>query len=151
MGIAVFDGNRASIDGGTSGEPELVPPEAWMHFPWDIALWFPAFFDYDSEYLGRQTVDGVDGHDLQVTMPLGGTITYFIESDTYLPRIITISLFSDGAERDFRTEVGDYENVDGVLFPHTQSRNGEQIAVLQNLEFNVPFPDDHFTIGIGND
>ncbi|MFC1540105.1 hypothetical protein ACFL41_01295 [Gemmatimonadota bacterium] len=148
--LVLFDGERASMDEGPPGEPQLLPAESWLHFPWDIALWFPAFFDYETEYLGLETVEGSEYHALRVVMPLGGTLTYHIDPDSYLARTITISLVVDGVERDFLTELSDYRNVDGILFAHTHSRGGELVAVLHEVEFNVPFPDDHFDIGIGD-
>ena len=149
----IFDGIRASIDSGSPGGPELVDADEWFHFPFDIACVFPAFFDHDSEYLGQHTVEGVDGHLLRVKLPLGGAVTYFIDAEYHLPRRLAITLDVGDTESEMTLSWGleDFREVDGVLFPHAYSYDGNHVRALQTVEFNVPFPDDHFKVAIGND
>lgn len=152
MSAWVFDGERACTvkqppnEGGSPRGPAMLPADEWSHFVVDMALWFPAFFDYSPEYLGVRTVDGVESHVLQVNLPLGQTNTYLIDPRTFLPWKSIGTALEDAP---FWWELRDFREVGGVLFPHAVALNGEVVRALQKVEFDVTLPDAGFVIPPG--
>ncbi len=77
-GTLVFDGRRAAWvrrerdEQGNVRPPEMIESTSWAHFEVDIAILFPAFFDYDSELRGVTEIDGVQVYELQVVLPWVG-------------------------------------------------------------------------------
>ena len=69
------------------------------------------------EYLGTEDVDGTPAHKLRVTLKDGDTQYVFLDPDYFLEiRIETVARVR-GAERITETDLGSYEQVDGVWFP----------------------------------
>jgi hypothetical protein len=68
-------GMRSALPAVTPQDPELIEAKYLKDLELDIAFVFPAFFDYPSEYLGREVVEGTDTHKLGVTLPLGVRLT----------------------------------------------------------------------------
>lgn len=154
-GVLVFDGKRAAwakrepdANGKPLG-PELIEPQSWRHFEVDIALVFPAFFDYPSELVGIDKVNGADAYKLHVVLPLGGSVTYFVDATSFL---VTKRLVSwDGGPKPELWEnlVEGYLNVDGIRFPDGYSfegRNGREKGTYKNVRFNVEPKDELFAI-----
>lgn len=154
--LLVFDGKRASWlegtnDDGTPRKAELVPPEAWKDFEIDIAWYVPAFFDYPSEYLGKETLDDVETYRLQVALPLGAVVTYNLDASTFLVRRASSSIVFEDKEYHFYRSYSDYRRLDGILYPYAcdyAGRDGVEVltATMVELEFNVPLDDERFAI-----
>jgi len=154
--VLVFDGERAAFlerapaEDGTPRGPELVDPEYSRDFELDIAFAFPAFFDYPSEYLGREVVAGVETHKLVVELPLGVPVTYFIDAETYLPLKARADITVDGTEYHPERSYGDYRETDGFLYPRafTYFWQPEDVneATVEIVEVNVTLGDDRFAI-----
>ncbi len=142
----VFDGERAAWL--TEGEP--IPQEEWKDFEVDIAWYVPAFFDYPAEYLGTEVVDGIETHKLQVTLPLGAVMTYFLDAQTHLVHKAAAYLTVAGQEYHPERTYSDYRSVDGILYPHAfsyEGRNGSDVftATIRDIEFNIPLGDERFS------
>ena len=89
--LLVFDGRRACFLKGSNGQsrPEMVDAEEWKDYEVEIGFYFPAFFDYRAEFLGAFTIEGHETYALDVTLPLGAHLTYFIDQHTFLPLKVT--------------------------------------------------------------
>jgi len=130
--------------------PGPVPEEEWKDNEIDIVWYFPAFFDYPAEYLGVQTVNGVQTYRVEVTLPLGAVMTYYIdvETDLVLKAAADFTLYEEAhhAERAY----SDYRTVDGLLYPHKftypgRDGNSRLTATIEKLEINLPL-EGRFTI-----
>jgi len=148
----VFDGQQASWLPGMSPDGTLlVPQEEWKDFEADMAWYVPAFFDHPAEYLGMETVDGIETHILQVTLPLGAVMTYNLDAETYLVYRAALRVVLYGEEYQSERTFLDYRSVDGILYPHAftyASRDGTEVltAAMESIEFNVHLGDDRFAV-----
>lgn len=123
--------------------PEPIPEEEWKDNEIDIAWYFPAFFDYPAGYLGVQTVNGVQTYKVEVTLPLGAIMTYYIEveTDLVLKAAADFTLYGDAhhVERVY----SDYKSVGGFIYPHKFTYAGRDgvsrlTATIEKLEINLP-------------
>ncbi|HTD28058.1 MAG TPA: hypothetical protein VK660_01585, partial [Xanthomonadaceae bacterium] len=69
------------------------------------------------EYLGTEDIDGTDAHKLRVTRKNGDSEVIYLDPDQFLEiRIVTHDKIR-GQEQVQTTDLGEYEQVDGVYFP----------------------------------
>jgi len=151
----VFDGERAAMlsgpeEDGEPGGPELLDAEVWKDFEVDLAFNFPAFFDYPTEYLGVDSLEGTPVHQLLVTLPLETRITYLIDANTHLPLAARTVVTIDGTEYTPERLYLEFKEVDGILLP-SRFKQGwtpetAQTGVLLEAEMNVNFGEDHFRL-----
>lgn len=127
-----------------------VPEEEWKDNEIDIAWYFPAFFDYPSEYLGAEVVNNVQIYRVKVTLPLGAVMTYYInvETDLVLKAAANFTLY--GEEHYVERVYSDYRAVNGFIYPHRftyAGRDGSSrlTATVEKLEINLPL-EGRFTI-----
>lgn len=154
-GTLVFDGRRAAWakrepdEAGTPRGPELIEPGYWRHFEVDIALLFPAFFDFPAEFKGVDKVNGSDAFKLYVALPLGGNVTYFIDAKSFLVTRRLVN-WDGGADGDlWENLIENYSNYDGIRFPDGyafQGRQGKEKGYYKNVRFNVEAGDELFVI-----
>jgi len=149
----VFDGKRACLLRGmdNKSKPEMVDPGDLVDFDVEIAYFFPAFFDFPSEYLGRDTIDKRSVHKIRPKLPHGAEMVYYIDANTWLPFKITTHLIIRGQSFDAERVYSDYKNVGGILYPHGftypgRDRKSTMQGRLTSVEFNVALDDAHFTI-----
>lgn len=146
----VFDGERGSwLEGKNPEGTLLVSEEEWKDFEVDIAWYVPAFFDYPAEYVGTETLDNIETYKLQVQLPLGASMTYYLDAQTYLVHKATAYFTIGDAEFQPERVYSDYQLRDGILYPHAftyQGRDGVFTATMINLEFNIPLEDDRFSL-----
>jgi hypothetical protein len=85
------------------------------------------------EYLGTEDIDGTDAHKLRVTFKNGDSQVLYLDPDQFLEiRIVTHHMVR-GQERVQSTDVGEYEQVDGIYFPFELGRNQ-----VDSIELNKP-------------
>ncbi len=152
-----FDGKRACFLKGRDGKsmPEMIDQEEIVDFDVEIAYYFPAFFDYPSEYAGSRTVDGRRIETLRVNLPHGAIMSYDLDGETGLPIKINTRFQLRGKTIDVDRILSDYKVVGGILYPHGftyQGRNGEiQHGRITSVEINPDVDPAHFVIpdGIG--
>ncbi|MBN1273263.1 MAG: hypothetical protein JXB26_13430 [Candidatus Aminicenantes bacterium] len=145
-GILVFDGEKAAWvkrnpdENGNPRPPELIESEYWRHFEVDIALIFPAFFDYDSEYRGIKKIDGHPYYEIYVKLPMGSYLSYFIDPKDFLVKRRLVSW--DGKPDDDLWEniIDKYLDYEGIKFPDGYSfkgREGMEKGIYKNLKINL--------------
>ncbi|HWE46034.1 MAG TPA: hypothetical protein VG407_08390 [Caulobacteraceae bacterium] len=69
------------------------------------------------EYLGTEDMDGTAAYKLRLTEKTGDQITYFIDTDSLMTIREQTKRTLHGHENVGITDLGDYEQVDGVYFP----------------------------------
>lgn len=154
-GILAFDGKKAAWikrtpdKDGNPRSPEVLAPNHWPHFEVDIALIFPAFFDYDSEYRGIKTIDGKPFYEIFVTLPLGANLSYFVDTEDFLIRRRMVSWEGNPEEKLWENIMGEYIDYNGVKFPDGYSymgKNGMEKGFYKNFRININPDDKLFTI-----
>ena len=71
------------------------------------------------EYVGREEVDGKSAYKLQVTRPDGTAAFLFLDPETMLEIRSEVSQTVQGEEMTFTSDVSDYREVGGLMFPFT--------------------------------
>lgn len=150
-GKLVFDGERACWIRGVDGasKPELVDPAEWKDFELEIAYVFPAIFEYPSESIGIESIDRRQFYKLRVNLPLGATVIYFIDSETYLIVRAAANFKINNTEIKAYRDYFDYREVNEIFLAYGftyGSRYGQIKGRVESYEINIPFNDDYFRI-----
>jgi len=69
------------------------------------------------EYLGTEDVDGTDAHKLKVTFKTGDVRYIYLDPDYFLEIREVDQIRVRGVQEEQETDLGNYEQVDGVYFP----------------------------------
>lgn len=147
----VYDGNHACFIEGykDSKEPKPIPENELNDFVVEIALHFPAYFDYPTKLLDSVMINFKDTYHLQTSLPRNLTMDYYIDKETYL--LVKASARFQMINMDVIWEryYHDYKSVEGIMFPHKFSypgKNGEVLyADLVNVKINT-IPAEKFKI-----
>jgi len=153
QGRLAYDGRRACFLNGEDGrsKPEMVDEAELVDYDVEIALYFPAFFDYPAEYAGTEILAGRPAHKLRVALRLGAVITYYIDAETWLPIRARNQFRSKGRDFDNTREYRDFRNVGGIVYPHaftypSRDRKSVLLAAVTSVEINPPLDPAHFVI-----
>jgi hypothetical protein len=158
--ITVFDGKRGCFlkrppakDGSPRG-PELFKLDGLKEFEVDLAFYVPAFFDHPSTYKGLGEEAGKKVYKLQVNLPLGGRLTYFVDAETFLITGARAHVSMYGGNHRLDRVYHDYKKTkDGILYfrQFSFSFNGGKMqkAVNEKVEINVPLNNSRFAIPEG--
>jgi len=101
------------------------------------------------ELEGTEDVEGTEAFKLKVTRENGDISYYFLDTDYYLPFQVISSTVIQGRKVKTVTTLGDYKEVDGVLFAHSVAVSfpgGSQTVTYNKIELNVELADDRFTM-----
>jgi zinc protease len=149
----VFDGKRACLLKGLDMKsgPQLVGEEELVDFDVIVSCLFPAFFDFPSDYLGAEKVEGRLAHKIRPKLPHGAEMVYYIDAVTWLPYKISTHMTIHGQVFDAERGLSDYRDVEGILYPHGFTYLGrDRKSVLQgrltSVEINPLLDDAHFKI-----
>jgi len=154
-GVLVFDGKRAAWierkpdENGKPLGPEVLDQAHWRHFEVDIALLLPAFFDYPSEYMGKEAVEGADTYKIRVTLPLGGKVIYFVDAGSFLVKKRLVSWDGGSPAAYWENTMTGHKQYDGILFPEGCSypgKDGRETGIYRNVKINVNPADKLFKI-----
>lgn len=153
--IIIFDGERAALivkspeNSGNPNRLEIVDSAYWAHFEIDIALIFPAFFDYPSEFKGVISNGNTETYELFVKLPLGGYVRYFIDSKSYLVTRRLVSWDGNPEIALWENLIISYIDYKGILFEEGyifQGNDGEEKGIYKNVKFNMETEDKLFKI-----
>ena len=103
------------------------------------------------EFVGTEPVEGTDAFKLKVTLRNGDIYYYYLDTDAYVPIKIETKRIVRGAEREYETTLGDYEEVAGWYLPYSVETNvkGSQDKTeitYDKIEANVPIADGRFEL-----
>lgn len=152
--ILVFDGGKAAMiteaeEGKELDKTEIVDSTYWAHFEVDIALIFPAFFEYPSEYRGINSADSDITYEIFVDLPLGGNVSYFIDPETFLVRRRLVSWEGDPDKELWENLITGYNDYNGLLFEEGYSfigHEGREKGYFRNVKYNREFNKSLFEI-----
>jgi outer membrane lipoprotein-sorting protein len=111
-------------------------------------------FEYKSkghqvELLGKDKLEGTDVYKLRVTLKNGDVETVYIDADSFLEIKKETKRTVRGTEQDIEESIGDYKDVDGIIFPFAMesgikgSQQKEKLTISK-IELNVPADDSIF-------
>ncbi|HET7616969.1 MAG TPA: hypothetical protein VFK20_00565 [Vicinamibacterales bacterium] len=106
------------------------------------------------EYLGIESVDGTDAHKIRVTRRNGDISYMYLDAEHYLEIRIEDIRKVRGAEVETRTDLGNYETVDGLVVPFLfemgqKGNPNTQKLRITKVEVNVPIEDGRFAFPKG--
>jgi len=101
------------------------------------------------DYLGTEDVDGTLAHKLKVMRKNGDVNFVYLDPDHFLEIRILTQRIKHGAQMEVETDLGDYEEINGVFIPFSieTGRKGDpdkQKVVIDKAEGNVPVDDAIF-------
>jgi uridine kinase len=93
------------------------------------------------EYLGKVDVEGTPAYKMKVTLKNGNEQTVYLDADNYLEIKSEGKRKVQGQEVEGDTVIGNYKEVDGILFPtqienHIKGREGAQTFTIDKIEVN---------------
>ncbi len=93
------------------------------------------------EYLGKEDVQGSPAYKLKVTTKQGNETTMYIDAETYLVIKTESKRKIQGQEVEGETTIGDYKEVDGMMFPYSLEMKAKgapagQSITLEKYELN---------------
>ncbi len=101
------------------------------------------------ELLGKEKVEGTDAYKLKVTLKNGDVITDYLDADSFLEIKQETKRMIRGSEQDVESSLGDYKEVNGLMFPFAMengikgSQEKEKLTISK-IELNVPVDDSIF-------
>jgi hypothetical protein len=101
------------------------------------------------EYLGKDKMEGTDVYKLKVTRKNGDVSTLYLDADTFLEIKGEQKRMVRGSEQELETSIGDYKEVDGLMFPFgieagQKGSPQKQKITIEKVELNVPVEDASF-------
>jgi outer membrane lipoprotein-sorting protein len=101
------------------------------------------------EFLGKEKVEGTDVYKLKVSLKNGDVQTVYIDADSFLEIKEETKRMVRGSEQVFESSIGDYKDVNGIIFPFAEesgvkgSEQKEKLTITK-IELNVPTDDSIF-------
>ena len=101
------------------------------------------------ELLGKEKIEGTDAYKLKLTLKNGDVRTVYIDSDSFLVIKEETTRTIRGTEQTFESSIGDYKEVDGIMFPcgiesGVKGGSEKQKITITKVELNVPVDDAIF-------
>jgi outer membrane lipoprotein-sorting protein len=101
------------------------------------------------ELLGKDKLEGTDVYKLKATLKNGDVITIYLDADSFLEIKEQVNRVVRGTEQEVETSLGDYKEVNGLMFPFAMETGVKgspqtQKLTLSKIELNVPVDDSIF-------
>ncbi len=101
------------------------------------------------ELLGKDKIEGTDAYKLKVTLKNGDVQTIYIDADSFLDIKEETKRTVRGTEQDVESSLGDYKEVNGILFPFAvesgiKGSPQKQKLTISKIELNLPEDDSIF-------
>jgi len=103
------------------------------------------------ELIGKEEVDGTPAFKLKVTKANGDVDTLYLDEEYFVEFKIESDREVQGSEVTIATVLGDYKEVDGLLFAHSMEMSfggGEtqQVITINSIELGIELDDDRFAM-----
>jgi len=104
---------------------------------------------HQAELLGKEKVEGTDAYKIKLTLKNGDVQTIYIDADSFLEIKEETKRMVRGTEQVIESSIGDYKEVNGIIFPFAMENGVKGSAEKQKLtitkvELNVPADDSIF-------
>ncbi len=103
------------------------------------------------ELQGTENIEGTDAYKLKITLANGDTEYLYLDKDHYLPFRKLSKINMNGTEVETIINIGDYKEVDGIVFAHSLSvvlKGGAQTITYNNIELDIEVPDKRFIMPV---
>ncbi len=145
--VQAFDGTQAWQINPFQGrkDPEKLSADDAKGLGEDAADFTGALVDYKSkgyklDYLGTEDIDGTEAHKLRVTRPNGDVTTVYLDPDHFLEIRIVNRRIEHGVPNETVTDLGDYEQVQGVYLPFAQESGQKGSTERQKVQYDRAEP-----------
>ena len=152
--VQAFDGTTPWMINpmmGTDSAQELTGPQADMmkaDADFDSALIDYKTKGHTIELVGKEKLDATDVYHLKVTKKSGQIQDYFLDAESGIELKTSTSIDTGGTKQKIDTELSNYQQVEGIMVPHTikQSLNGTPVLTMtiEKAEFNPTIDDTIF-------
>jgi outer membrane lipoprotein-sorting protein len=154
-GVNAYDGSTGWRISPFQGrvDPEKISEDEAKQMQMDADIEGP-LVDYKSkghivEYLGTEDVDGTEAHKLKVTLKNGNVRYIYLDPDYFLEIRLQDQVRIRGAQQESETDLGNYEQVNGVYFPFSievgqKGQPKDQTITFEKVEVNVDLDDSLF-------
>jgi len=101
------------------------------------------------ELLGKEKIEGTDAYKLKVSLKNGDVQTNYIDADSFLEIKEETKRMVRGTEQVVESSIGDYKEVNGIIFPFAvesgvKGSQEKQKLTFTKIELNVPVEDSIF-------
>ncbi len=101
------------------------------------------------ELLGKEKIEGTDAYKLKVSLKNGDVQTVYVDADSFLEIKEETKRTIRGSEQVVEQSIGDYKEVDGIIFPFAmesgvKGSQEKQKLTITKVELNVPEDDSIF-------
>ncbi len=101
------------------------------------------------ELVGKEKVEGTDAYKLKVTLKNGDLRNIYLDSDSFLEIKSEGKRTVRGTEVETESSIGDYKEVDGIMFPFSIEAGAKgspqkQKYSIEKIQLNVPMEDSRF-------
>jgi hypothetical protein len=152
--VQAFDGKTAwGIPPMGTGRPEVLPADAARGLSDEFDIDGP-LVDYRAkghtvELVGKAKVGGREAWEIRVTRKSGGVERHFIDVASSLPVRVETKRTVRGAVIEGESEIGDYREAGGFLWPFSirsgaRGRPEKQSLVVEKIEINPELDDARF-------
>lgn len=155
-----FDGETAWMINPFMGktDPEKMSPEEADQVKEEADFRGPLFEPHKKGYKvafgGETEIEGTPAYELDVTRPDGGTSKIYLDKEYFLEFKQDDKRTLRGQEMETSTAVGDYKEVDGLMFAHSfdthavgapEGQGGFNMTI-ENIELNPTVPEGTFSM-----
>jgi hypothetical protein len=152
--VQAFDGTTAwGIPPMGTGRPQTLPAEAARAMAADFDIDGP-LVDYRAkghrvELVGKSRVGGREAYEIKVVRKTGGVERHFLDASSGLPVRVETRRIVRGAEIEGESEIGDYREAGGLLWPFSirsgaRGRSERQTLTVETIEINPALDDARF-------
>lgn len=146
----VYDGTNAKVT--QMGQPVPVDEKMKAQLAMEAYPFPELHFDklgIETSLVGIEEVDGKEAYAVEVKNPDGKTYTlYFDKASNLLIRKSQVAEMPNGQTMVQNTELGDYQEVEGILFPHNiklpLGPGFQADANVETIEVNKEIPEETF-------
>ncbi len=103
------------------------------------------------ELIGKEEVDGTPAYKLKVTRADGDVDFLYLDEEYFVEFKMEATREVQGNEVTVSTVLGDYKEVDGLLFAHSMEMafgggEAQQVITIEKIELGIDLPDERFAM-----
>ncbi len=154
-GRQAYDGENGWMHMPFMGQtaPELMPEDLLNEFKEGGEIDSPLIHADDRgitlELVGTEDVEGTDAFHIKVTRADGDVEHHYLDAEYYIPIKVTRMQKAMGQETEVNITLGDYKEIDGLLFAHSIEMSGGQGGMsltLTDITVNEDIEDSVFSM-----
>lgn len=155
VGIQAYDGETAWMHMPFMGQtaPELMPEEMASEFVEGGEIDSP-LIDAEArgialELVGKEEIEGTEAFNIKVTRQNGDVEHHYLDAEYYIPIRVTRTQKAMGQETEVNLTLGDYKEIDGMMFPFSIEISGGQggvALVIDDIAVNEDLDDMLFAM-----